>query len=87
MCRSKHVEPSINFGIINSITKLQLVGISTELYRNVSVLNVHHFAFTTETVLENVNVSLCCNKLCRQRGEKECWATILPLTFRTTRTA
>ena len=28
--RSKHVEPSINFGIINSITKLHLVGISTE---------------------------------------------------------
>ena len=26
----KHVEPSINFGIINSITKLHLVGISTE---------------------------------------------------------
>jgi hypothetical protein len=25
-----HVEPSINFGIINSITKLHLVGISTE---------------------------------------------------------
>jgi len=30
MCRSKHVEPSINFGIINSITKLHLVGISTD---------------------------------------------------------
>ena len=29
MCRSKHVEPSVNFGIINSITKLHLVGIST----------------------------------------------------------
>jgi len=27
VCRSKHVEPSINFGIINSITKLHLVGI------------------------------------------------------------
>jgi hypothetical protein len=27
---SKHVEPSINFGIINSISKLHLVGISTE---------------------------------------------------------
>ena len=32
MCHSKHVEPSINFGIINSITKLHLVGISTEYY-------------------------------------------------------
>ena len=30
MYRSKHVEPSINFEIINSITKLHLVGISTE---------------------------------------------------------
>jgi len=30
VCRSKHVEPSINFGIINSITKLHLVGIFTE---------------------------------------------------------
>jgi hypothetical protein len=30
VCRSKHVEPSTNFGIINSITKLHLVGISTE---------------------------------------------------------
>jgi len=27
----KHVEPSKHFGIINSITKLHLVGISTEL--------------------------------------------------------
>ena len=30
MCLSKHAEPSVNFGIINSITKLHLVGISTE---------------------------------------------------------
>jgi len=30
VCRSKHVEPSINSGIINSITKLHLVGISTK---------------------------------------------------------
>jgi len=35
VCRSKHVEPSINFGIINSITKLHLVGISTVYRRNV----------------------------------------------------
>jgi hypothetical protein len=28
VCRSKHVEPSINFGIINYITKLHIVGIS-----------------------------------------------------------
>jgi len=31
--RSKHVEPSINFGIINSITKLHIVGISTEYFK------------------------------------------------------
>ena len=30
MFRSKHVEPSVNYGLINSITKLHLVGISTE---------------------------------------------------------
>ena len=30
MCRSKHVEPLKTFGIINSITKLHLVGISTD---------------------------------------------------------
>jgi hypothetical protein len=30
MCRSKYVEPLKNFGIINSIAKLHLVGISTE---------------------------------------------------------
>jgi hypothetical protein len=33
VCRSKHVEPLTNFGIINSIAKLNLVGISTELIR------------------------------------------------------
>ena len=31
MCRSKHVEPSINFGIINSITKLQITQILDKL--------------------------------------------------------
>jgi hypothetical protein len=30
VCRSKHVEPLKNFGIINSITKLHFAGISTE---------------------------------------------------------
>jgi hypothetical protein len=29
VCRSKHVEPSVNLGIINSITKLHLVVVST----------------------------------------------------------
>jgi hypothetical protein len=31
VCRSKYVEPSENSGIINSITKLHLVDISTEI--------------------------------------------------------
>jgi hypothetical protein len=30
VCRWKHVEALKNFGIINSITKLYLVGISTD---------------------------------------------------------
>ena len=34
VCRSKHVEPSVNFGIINSIKKLHLVGISLERFRS-----------------------------------------------------
>jgi hypothetical protein len=33
LCRSKCVEPLKNFRIINSITKLHLVGISTEITR------------------------------------------------------
>ena len=37
MCRWNHAEPSINFGIINSITKLHLVGVSTELVLDVPV--------------------------------------------------
>ena len=40
MCRSKHVEPSINFVIINSVTKLHLVGISTEYTDEVSSCTV-----------------------------------------------
>jgi hypothetical protein len=39
-CRSKHVELSINFGIINSITKLHLVGISTESYAQVLTVSL-----------------------------------------------
>ena len=42
MCRSKHVEPSINFGIINSITKLHLVGISTESSKMHRSMNIKH---------------------------------------------
>jgi hypothetical protein len=38
MCCSKHVEPSINFGIINYITNLHLVVISTEIHSYVQHL-------------------------------------------------
>jgi len=37
VCRSKHVEPLKSFGIINSITKLHLVGISTEYFNGSNV--------------------------------------------------
>jgi len=40
--RSKHVEPSINPGIINSITKLHLVGISTESSTMHGFMNIRH---------------------------------------------
>ena len=40
VCRSNHVESSINFGIINSITKLHLVGISTELSKMHGSMNI-----------------------------------------------
>jgi hypothetical protein len=42
VCRSKHVEPLINFGIINSITKLHLVGISTESSTIHGSMNMPH---------------------------------------------
>ena len=45
MCRSKHVEPSINFGIINSITKLHLVGISTESSAMHGFMNIKRYIF------------------------------------------
>jgi hypothetical protein len=40
VCRSKHVEPSKNFGIINSVIKLHLVGISTESSQFILVSDV-----------------------------------------------
>jgi len=49
VCRSKHVEPSINFGIINSITKLHLVGISTESYYDA---RIHEYQISYTTLLQ-----------------------------------
>jgi len=42
VCRSKHVEPSINFGIINSITKLHFVGIPTEKSNHIYFSKLAH---------------------------------------------
>ena len=60
VCRSKHVQPSINFGIINSITKLHLVGISTESSTmhgsmNIKLLNTFTWKFH---FLDNLPFSL-----------------------------
>jgi hypothetical protein len=52
VCRSKHVEPSVNFGIINSITKLHLVGISTEsstLHGSINMKFMNNALFRNET--------------------------------------
>jgi hypothetical protein len=40
VCRSKHGEPSINYGIINSITILHLVGISTEALSEIEFITI-----------------------------------------------
>ena len=49
MCSSKHVEPSVNFGIINSITKLHLVGISTESSTMNGSMNIKLVKFSLST--------------------------------------
>jgi hypothetical protein len=51
VCRSKHVEPSINFGTINSITKLHLVGISTEssmMHGSMNIKKIEEFGYKKE---------------------------------------
>ena len=52
MCRSKHVEPSIDFGIINSITKIHLVGISSESSHG--SMNINFVSFMEHTGTNNV---------------------------------
>ena len=58
MCRSKHVEPLKNFGIINSTTKLHLVGISTEYEWVVTYL---YFSITLQNVYRRENSILLWN--------------------------
>ena len=48
VCRSKHVEPPINFGIINSITRLHLVGYFYWFY--ISKLRPTFLNYVRETV-------------------------------------
>jgi len=54
VCRSKHVELSINFGIINSITKPHLVGISTE-YFSYNKLTLDPYSFFLKVKLSRVS--------------------------------
>jgi hypothetical protein len=65
VCRSKHVEPSINVGIINSITRLHLVGyfywftlICIYVYNERETEHSHTFTF---------------NVLCFQRANNACF--------------
>jgi len=47
--RSKHVEPLKNFGIINSITKLHLVGISIDSYYDARIHEYQIYFITADT--------------------------------------
>jgi hypothetical protein len=62
VCRSKRVEPSINFGIINSITRLHLVGISTESYYDV---RIHEYQILHD--LQNLQNELLKKKVLTRR--------------------
>jgi hypothetical protein len=48
--RNMHVEPLKNFGIINSITKLHLVGISNNYFRNFRPLTFFFFFYTISCI-------------------------------------
>jgi hypothetical protein len=50
VCRSKHVEPPINFEIINSITKLYLVDISTDSYYDARIHEYQRYYISFATV-------------------------------------
>ena len=61
MCRSKHVGSSVNFGIINSITKLHLVGIFTEssmMHGSMSI-KLTSFSFREALTLNVTHEQLC----------------------------
>jgi hypothetical protein len=54
VCHSKYVEPSINFGIINFITKLHLVDISTESSTMHGSMNIKSIFFIASYRLQQV---------------------------------
>jgi len=53
VCRSKHVEPLKNFEIVNSITKLHIVGISTE-WITLRVLGDSQFFISHSNLLREI---------------------------------
>jgi len=84
--RSKHVEPSINFGIINSITKLHLVGISTEWFMSylyIAVLSFTVFLRHEHTVLwtftsrRNICIVYAYARYCLRCYETRCVVKVL----------
>jgi hypothetical protein len=58
VCHSKHVEPSVNFGIINFITKLHLVDISTESSMMHGSMNIRSIFFFASYRLQQVEDAL-----------------------------
>jgi hypothetical protein len=50
VCRSKHAEPSVNFGKINSITKLHLVGISITKLHLVGISTEFNLSVVTPAI-------------------------------------
>ena len=71
MCRLKHVESSVNFGI-NSITKLHFVGISTESYYDARIHEyetLHLSAFPSPTLYLLTSVFCWANKFGTQQPE------------------
>ena len=57
MCRSKYVEPSVNFGIINSVTRLHVVGYFYDSYYDA---RIHELKLKKKNLLP---YSPFCNKL------------------------
>ena len=61
MCGPKHVEQLRNIGIINSTTRLHLVGSSYEFYRFVSVVAVENFLFNFSNFSADCSIACLTN--------------------------